>query len=253
MNNKTFLIGNWKMNHGIAATTEYCQQLAELSTGLKKTELKIAPPFLSIASATSVAKESQLQIGVQNVHWAENGAYTGEISCGMALEAGATFALIGHSERRQYFGENDHDVLRRTRAAMETDLLPVVCIGETLEEREAGKTDTVLRTQLEGLFTYLSSDEAPSKPLILAYEPVWAIGTGKVPTLEDITDTHRGIIEYWKSFNSTAPCPPILYGGSVSPDNFGEISKIEEVAGALVGGASLVYEKFSKLAEIAEG
>lgn len=233
------------MNHGPAAASELAVLLGKLADTLSKTELMVAPATISVGHAVKAAEGTKLQIGTQNIHWEQSGAFTGEISPPMVSEIGATFSLIGHSERRTLFGENDSDVAKRCEAAISANIKPIVCIGETLDEREQGKTLSVLQKQLSKIVGSGTED------IIIAYEPVWAIGTGKSATAEEIEQTHSEISSHWKE-QSGKDCPPILYGGSVSPENYNDIITLPSVSGALVGGASLSYKKFSQLAEISE-
>ncbi len=243
------LAGNWKMNLGPEQGAVLARALTEVAPSLNKTELWIAPPFLTVASVAEVTTGTPLRVGVQNIHWEESGAFTGEISTSMARESGCSFAIVGHSERRHVFGEDDNMIRSRALAALSGELTTIFCIGETLESREAGETFRILEEQLKGILPEVSDS---ARHLVFAYEPVWAIGTGKVASIKEIEEAHGAITELWKSHHPTLDCPPILYGGSVNPDNFEGIIALPNVSGGLVGGASLSEEKFRKLAEISE-
>ena len=237
------------MNLGPEQGGTLARALKEVSSSLSRTELWVAPPFLTVPAVSNIAQGSPLRVGVQNVHWEEAGAFTGEVSVAMAKECGCSFAIIGHSERRHVFGEDNEMVKARTLSSLSCAFTTVLCIGETLESREAGKTFAVLEDQLTGILPHVAET---AQHLVFAYEPVWAIGTGKVASLEEIEEAHTAINELWASYHPTLACPPILYGGSVNPDNFGDIISIPNVSGGLVGGASLSEEKFRALAEISE-
>jgi triosephosphate isomerase (TIM) len=250
MTQKNILAGNWKMNLGISESRELALDLSSLSGTLSKTEIWVAPSFVCIPAVVQATHGSPLRCGSQNVHWEAKGAYTGELSIAMLKECGCSFAIVGHSERRHIFGESSSLVAQRALAALSAELTTVLCIGEKLEERESGNTDNVLEEQLSPVLEKLTEQQASS--LVIAYEPVWAIGTGKVASLTEIEEAHASIENYWKSRIQFAPCPPILYGGSVKPDNFEGIINIDLVAGALIGGASLNYDKMKAMADISE-
>jgi triosephosphate isomerase len=223
--------GNWKMFKGPAATREFAAAFVP-PAGV---DVVIAPPFVSLAAAV----ESGLAAYAQNVHWAEEGAFTGEVSAPMLLELGVVGAIVGHSERRQYFGETDETVARRARAALDAGLAVIACVGETREERDSGDTETVLRVQVDAIREACGGHGR----LALAYEPVWAIGTGLTATPETAQETH--------AFIRSLLDRPILYGGSVKPDNAGELLTQPDVDGALVGGASLDPGSFAAICEAA--
>ena len=225
------IAGNWKMFKGPRETREFC---AAFSTPAG-VDAVLCPPFVSLPAAV----ESGHTIFAQNVHWADDGAFTGEISAPMLLELGVSGAIVGHSERRQYFGETDETVARRTVAALGHGLRVIACVGESLEERESGQMDLVLRLQVETIADVAGADEK----LVLAYEPVWAIGTGQTATPEQAREVHAFI----KSLLDV----PVLYGGSVKPDNAEELLSQEGIDGALVGGASLDVESFTAICQAA--
>ncbi len=240
------IAGNWKMNHGPSGTRAFFAGL-RLPEGAGAHEILVFPPALSLAVAVSTPdRDRRVQLGVQNIHWEESGAFTGEISAGMAQEAGAGFALIGHSERRHLFGETDEDVARKIRASRRHRLIPVVCVGETLDERRAGRVDEVILGQLDAA---LGALEASRERFLLAYEPVWAIGTGETATPADASAAHRTLRARLDERIGPARATrvPILYGGSVKPDNAAELLDAPEVDGVLVGGASLDPASFAAL------
>ncbi len=240
------IAGNWKMHHGPAATAAFFKDLS-LPAGAGDHELVIFPAALSFAAARSCPdRDPRLQLGVQNVHHAPEGAYTGEISAAMAIEAGASFVLVGHSERRHVFGETDADVARKVRAVLDVGLAPVVCVGETLSERRAGGVTEVIRRQL-GAALEAVADMAGR--LLVAYEPVWAIGTGETATPADASAAHETLRELLDERLGAARSTrtPILYGGSVKPGNAGELLGAAHVDGVLVGGASLDPVSFAAI------
>jgi triosephosphate isomerase len=220
------IAGNWKMYKGPGAAAEFCLGLREAE--LEGVDVVVAPPFVSLAVAVQLLAGTEIAVAAQNVHWEEEGAYTGEISPAMLLELGVYGAIVGHSERRQYFGENDEDVRKRAQGALAAGMFVIGCVGETEEERERGETESVLQRQV-------SAFEADDN-LVLAYEPVWAIGTGKTATPEIAQEAH--------TFIKSVLDVPVLYGGSVKPDNAASLLSQPDVDGALVGGASLELESF---------
>jgi triosephosphate isomerase len=225
------IAGNWKMFKGPAETREFCASF-EPPDGV---EAILCPPYVSLAAALG----SGHTVFAQSVHWAEEGAFTGEVSAPMLLELGVSGAIVGHSERRQYFGETDETVARRTVAALEHGLRVIACVGESLEERQSGQMELVLRVQLEALGDAVGAHDA----LVVAYEPVWAIGTGETATPDQVREAHafiKGLLDV-----------PVLYGGSVKPDNAAELLSQDGVDGALVGGASLDVESFTALCRAA--
>jgi triosephosphate isomerase (TIM) len=227
------IAGNWKMYKGPAETAEFCLGLREQE--LEGVDVVVCPPFVSLAVAVQLLAGTEIAVAAQSVHWDAEGAFTGEVSAPMLRELGVYGAIVGHSERRQYFGETDETVARRAAAALEAGLFVIACIGETQEERDTGKTEEVLRRQLSVL--------APDDNLVLAYEPVWAIGTGKTATPELVRDAH--------AFVKSVLDAPVLYGGSVKPDNAAELLAEADIDGALVGGASLELESFTAICRAA--
>jgi triosephosphate isomerase len=225
------IAGNWKMFKGPAETREFCSAFSPP----QGVEAVLCPPYVSLAAAV----ESGHTVFAQNVHWADEGAFTGEVSPAMLTEIGVAGAIVGHSERRQYFGETDETVARRTVGALEHGLRVIACVGESLEERESGQMDLVLRLQVEAV----GDTVGPHERLVIAYEPVWAIGTGLTATPGQVREAHAFI----KSLLEV----PVLYGGSVKPDNAAELLSQDGVDGALVGGASLEVEPFEAICRAA--
>jgi len=244
---KKVMAANWKMNKTPDETRDYFREFLPMVAGHDRDEIVVCPPYTDVATAIEAARGSNVAIGVQNVHWKADGAYTGEISAPMLLSLGVTHVIVGHSERRQYFGETDDTVNLRLKAALESGLVPICCVGEVLEEREAGLTDDVLRRQCVRAFHAISAKKAAK--MIVAYEPVWAIGTGKTATPELAAAAHAVIRrEATEVFGEEfAAQLRILYGGSVKPDNVTSLMAQEEIDGALVGGASLDPKSFAAL------
>jgi triosephosphate isomerase len=227
------IAGNWKMYKGPAEAAEFCLALRQQE--LEGVEVVVCPPFVSLAAAVQLLAGTEIAVAAQNVHWEDEGAFTGEISPRMLRELGVYGTIVGHSERRQFFGETDDTVARRVEAALEAGLFVIACIGETEEERESNQTEEVLRRQLKVLET--------DDNLVLAYEPVWAIGTGKTATPEIAQEAH--------AFVKSQLDAPVLYGGSVKPDNAAELLAQPDVDGALVGGASLELDSFTAICRAA--
>ncbi len=246
-NRRPLIAGNWKMFKTCSEAVETVSRLMELARGADTVDIMVAPPFTSLHPVSEVAEKGNIAVGAQNIFWEKDGAYTGEISADMLRSCGVTHVLIGHSERRQYFGETDETVNRRVGAAIAAELIPVLCVGETEEQREEGNTFSVLDKQIKKGLEGLSASELVN--LVVAYEPVWAIGTGKTATPSMVQEVHgflRDLIE--KTFDSDlSSAVRILYGGSVKPDNIGELMALADVDGALVGGASLDPETFSRI------
>jgi triosephosphate isomerase (TIM) len=247
MSRKKVLAANWKMYKTPDETRAFFRDFLPLVAGHTRDEIVVCPPYTDVAAALEAANGSNVAIGVQNVHWKADGAYTGEISAGMLLCLGVTHVIVGHSERRQYFGETDDTVNLRLKTALESGLTAICCVGEVLEEREAGLTEDVLRRQCVRAFHAISAKKAGN--LIVAYEPVWAIGTGKTATPEMAADAHRVIRhEATEIFGEEfAAALRILYGGSVKPENATILMAQEEIDGALVGGAALDPKSFAAI------
>jgi triosephosphate isomerase (TIM) len=240
------MAGNWKMFKTPAETTAFFEKFLPLVEKSTHAEVAICPPFVNIAAAVEATKGTRVGIGGQNCYWQnKEGAFTGEVTPAMLKAAGCKYVIIGHSERRQYFGETDATVLARTKAALEAGLTPMVCVGELLADREAGKTNEVLTTQFTGGIVGLTPEEFAK--IVIAYEPVWAIGTGKVATPEIAQDTHKAIRDLVgaKFGKDAAASVRILYGGSVKPDNVTGLMAKPDIDGALVGGAALKAEDFA--------
>jgi triosephosphate isomerase (TIM) len=244
---KKVMAANWKMYKTPDETRAYFREFLPLVAGHNRDEIVVCPPYTDVDAAIASARGSNVAIGVQNVHWKADGAYTGEISAPMLLSLGVTHVIIGHSERRQYFGETDDTVNLRLKTALESGLTCICCVGEVLEEREAGMTDDVLRRQCVRAFHAISAKKAAR--LVVAYEPVWAIGTGKTATPEIAAEAHAVIrYEAGKIFGEGfAAQLRILYGGSVKPENASALMAQEEIDGALVGGASLDPRSFAAI------
>ncbi|MDO5674607.1 MAG: triose-phosphate isomerase [bacterium] len=247
MNRRALLAGNWKMHMNIAQAVELAQAVAKAGSGCTDRDVMLAPPFTALASVAQALQGSNVLLASQNVAWEAQGAFTGEIAPPMLTDIGVRMAIIGHSERRQIFLEDDAMINRRLRAALAFGLTPVLCIGETLRERESGATFRVLEQQLRGALQEVSADRA--EQIVLAYEPVWAIGTGKTATTAQAQEAHaflRGLLA--DMFNKkVAETIRILYGGSVKPDNIDELMAQADIDGALVGGAALKIESFERI------
>jgi len=239
------MAGNWKMFKTPAETTVFCERFVPLVASANHCEVLLCPPFVSIAAAVAATRGSSVGVGAQNLYWQKEGAYTGEVSASMIKAAGCRSVIIGHSERRQYFSETDSTVFKKTAAAIGAGLQPIVCVGELLEERESNRTNDVLARQVKDGLADLRPDEFAK--VVIAYEPVWAIGTGKTATPEMAADAHRFIRDQVRLAFGEDPAAAvrILYGGSVKPDNVKGLMAQPEIDGALVGGASLKPEDFS--------
>jgi len=247
MPRKKLIAANWKMYKTPDQARDFFYHFLPLIQGHDRDEIVVCPTYLAIDVAVQAAKGSPVAIGAQDLHWEKEGAYTGEVNAAMLLAVGVTHVIIGHSERRQYFGETDDTVNLKLKAAVEAGLVPIVCVGEVLEEREASLTDDVLRRQCTRAFHKISAKKAAH--MVVAYEPVWAIGTGKTATPEIAADAHaiiRG--EAARSFGDEfADHLRILYGGSVKPENANALMTTEGIDGALVGGASLDPTSFAAI------
>lgn len=244
---KPVIAGNWKMHKTIAESVAMVTSLKSLVAGVSDREIIVAPVFTSLESVGKAIKGTNIKLSAQDIFWEEKGAFTGEIAPAMLIDAGCSHVIIGHSERRQFFGETDDTVNKKIFAALKVNLAPIVCIGETLQEREKGQTFTVLERQLREGLKGLTKEQMIK--LIIAYEPVWAIGTGKTATPEQAEEAHifirKNIAQMFG--NDVADKIRILYGGSVKPDNVSDLMGRENIDGALVGGASLEADPFTKL------
>jgi triosephosphate isomerase len=242
---KLIMAGNWKMHKAPAETRLFVQELAGGLRDVKVScDVIIAPPFTSISAAVEGVLGTPILVSGQNMHWEDKGAYTGEVSGPMLKEAGCSHVIVGHSERRQYFGETDETVNLKLKAAMKAGLIPIFCLGETLEERQQGRTFSVVKTQLSGGMRDIAIDD-PAR-FVIAYEPVWAIGTGQTASPEQAQEVHGFLRkEVASAYTSeVANKVRILYGGSVKPDNARSLMACEDIDGGLVGGASLKVEDF---------
>ena len=248
MADRTPLIaGNWKMYKTASEAAETAQQLADLTTDVTSVDIMIAPTFTALEAVSKVTAGSPVSLGAQNLYWEKEGAYTGEISADMLTAIGCQYVIIGYSERRQFFGDTDETVNHKIKAALDAGLIPVMCVGETEHECDAGQTFSVLDKQVKnGLHNNVADDLAT---LVIAYEPVWAIGTGKTASKEQAQEAHHHIRAllgelYDEAFAASLR---ILYGGSVKPDNVSALMAMADIDGALVGGASLKADSFSKI------
>jgi triosephosphate isomerase (TIM) len=235
------IAGNWKMHKGPGETAAFCAALWERTGELDGVDVVVAPPYVSLHAAAEELEGSVIRVFAQNVHWAEEGAFTGEVSRSMLIASGVAGAIVGHSERRQYFGETDETAAARAAAALEAGLGVIACVGETLDEREAGETEDVLRRQVGAIAEAIPE---PTQALSVAYEPVWAIGTGQTATPGMAREAHTLV-------KSIYPVERVLYGGSVKPENAEELLSEDDVDGALVGGASLEVDSFTAICETA--
>jgi triosephosphate isomerase len=235
------IAGNWKMHKGPGETAAFCAALGERTVELDGIDIVLAPPYVSLHAAVEELADSTIRVFAQSVHWAEEGAFTGEVSRSMLIASGVAGSIVGHSERRQLFGETDDSTARRAAAALEAGLDVIACVGEALEEREAGETEDVLRRQVGAI-----AEAVPEPPdaLSIAYEPVWAIGTGNTATPGMAREAHALV-------KSIYPVERVLYGGSVKPENAEELLSEDDVDGALVGGASLEVDSFTAICETA--
>ena len=238
---------NWKMFKTVQEAFAYTREFRVLVEPLAGVDIVVAPPFTALHTVCEAARNSNVAVAAQTLHWEKEGAFTGEVSGGMIREAGAEYVIIGHSERRRYFGETDRTVNKRVVAAFANDLVPIVCIGETLDEREGDQTLTVLDRQLKDGLDGLTSQQVAG--LVIAYEPVWAIGTGRNATPQQAGEAHahiRGRLKQWFGADAAEACR-LLYGGSVKPDNIADLRRQPDVDGALVGGASLDPRTFFEI------
>ncbi|MFH0800637.1 MAG: triose-phosphate isomerase [Pseudomonadota bacterium] len=244
---KSFIAANWKMNNTVPEALKFVAALASELKAAGHVDVVIAPPFTALYSIGVALAETEFKLAAQNIFWEDSGAYTGEISGLFLRDVGCSCALIGHSERRQLFGETDETANRRFRAALRHGLIPILCVGETLGEREANRTWDVIERQLKGGLMGMSAEAAASA--VVAYEPVWAIGTGRTATPEQAQEVHALIRRHFaKAFGAAvAENIRIIYGGSVKPSNSRELLSKEDIDGALVGGASLDPKQFAAI------
>ena len=248
---RTVIAGNWKMNMTPSETKKFITELAPMVAGLDKCDVVLCVPAIDIPAAVEAARGTNVKIGAENVHFKETGAYTGELSAKMLVEAGVEYVVIGHSERRQYFGETDKTVNLRTLAALNAGLKAIVCVGETLEERELGYTETLLKYQTKMALTNVTAEQL--KNVIIAYEPVWAIGTGVTATA-DQADEGNGFVRaaVAEAYGTdAAETITVQYGGSMNDGNAAELLSKVNVDGGLIGGASLKTDKFTAIVKAA--
>ena len=243
---KPIIAGNWKMNKTIKESIEFAKELKEIQLD-KNIEAVICPPYTALGELAKFFANTSVAIGAQNVHYEDSGAFTGEVSAPMLKEIGVTYVIIGHSERREYFGETDHMVNQKLLKALEANLTPIVCVGESLDQREAGITEKVIKAQMEAAFKDVKIEDI--KDIVVAYEPVWAIGTGKTATKEEANQVCgfiRSLIGDLYS-KDEAEKIRIQYGGSVKPSNIKELMAEKDIDGALIGGASLKADEFASM------
>jgi triosephosphate isomerase len=246
---KRIIAGNWKMNKTVSEAVELAQSLKE---SLKKNidvDVVICPPFTNLTAVSAVIKNTRIGLGAQNIYWEDKGAFTGEISAAMLKSAGCTYVILGHSERRQFFHETDESVNKKIKRALQADLTPIVCVGETLDERKSERTEAVVTSQVSGCLNGLSKEETGK--IVIAYEPVWAIGTGVVATPQQAQDVHKLIRDLLAELydRHLADALRIQYGGSMKPDNAAELLSQPDIDGGLIGGASLDVKSFLGIIE----
>lgn len=244
---RSFIAGNWKMFKTAEEGAGLVRELSQLLDGCDKADVAVCPPFTALPAAAAELTDSRIELGAQNMHWEASGAFTGEISAGMLVAAGCRHVILGHSERRQLFGETDETVNRKIKAALAAGLHPIVCVGETLAEREAGRTKAVVEAQVRGSLAALESKDMLK--ITLAYEPVWAIGTGRNATPDQAQEVHADIRALLAELfgKACAEAVRIQYGGSVKPSNAKAILAQSDIDGALVGGASLKASEFAEI------
>ena len=247
-----FIAGNWKMNKTVGEAVELVRQLKAFLSGVKEVEVAVAPPFTALYAVCKEAEGSSLRIAAQNLFWEEKGAFTGEVSPVMLKDLGCRYVIIGHSERRQFFGETDETVNKRMKAALAQGLHPIFCVGETLREREGDKTFSIIGSQLEGGLKGMAGNEMGR--IVVAYEPIWAIGTGKTATPEQAEEVHLFIRQELGKLYSREISGEIRiqYGGSVTPESVKGLMSQKNIDGALVGGASLKADVFSRIVRFKE-
>lgn len=241
------IAGNWKMNTTAVEAEGLVRGILEKVSDFRGVEIVVCPPFTSLAAVFALIGGSNVALGAQNMHWEDKGAYTGEVSATMLLTLGCQFVILGHSERRSYFFETDEVVARKTRAAISCGLVPIVCVGETLDERERGITNQVVERQVYGAFSGMTAGEFDG--IVVAYEPVWAIGTGKTATTEQAQEVHAFIRERLTQMfgGGVAGKTRIQYGGSMKPENAGDLLAQADIDGGLIGGASLKADLFEEI------
>lgn len=248
---KPIIAGNWKMNKTVKESLELVEGLKEQLRGLQNIEVVVCPPFTSLGEVSKGIQNTNIQLGAQDVYWEDSGAYTGEVSCAMLKELDCKYVIIGHSERRAYFGETNESVNRKAKAALRHNLIPIICIGEKLEQRERGQTFEVIEDHLQNGLRDITAEQM--ERMVIAYEPVWAIGTGRTATPDQAQQAHSFIRNLLKKLygNRISSSVRIQYGGSVRPDNIADLMAKDDVDGALVGGASLKMDSFVKIIQAA--
>ncbi|MBP9855444.1 MAG: triose-phosphate isomerase [Candidatus Omnitrophica bacterium] len=246
---KTIIAGNWKLNKTCKEAIELVTELNRVLIDVTEVEIVVCPVFTALRDVSDVLVDSHIRLGAQNIYWEDAGAFTGEVSAPLIKDAGAEYVIIGHSERRQFFAETDVTVNKKIKAALKHGLIPIVCVGELLEERESGKTNAVIQKQMDGSLAGFTADEMTK--MVIAYEPVWAIGTGKTATKEQAQEVHAFIRKLLsqKYDQETAESIQIQYGGSVKPENIKELVSQKDIDGALVGGASLKSDTFIQIVQ----
>ncbi|MBR2916337.1 MAG: triose-phosphate isomerase [Clostridia bacterium] len=248
---KYIIAGNWKMNKLPSETYDFVKEVAKVTEGAK-CEVVCCTPYVCLAEAVRAAKDTHVKIGAENLHFEDKGAFTGEVSADMLLDLGVDYVIIGHSERRQYFAETDETVNLKTKKALEKGLIPIVCVGESLEEREAGITMDLIAIQTKKAFAGISAEDA--KKVVVAYEPIWAIGTGKTATADQAQEVCKGIRDILADLydKKCAKEITIQYGGSMNDANAAELLSKKDIDGGLIGGASLVADKFAVIVKAAK-
>ena len=244
---RVIIAGNWKMYKTTQEAIDLVTLLKRDLVDIGDIDIVVCPPFTALSDVSDILVESNIGLGAQNIYWEDFGAFTGEVSAPMLKAIGVSYVIIGHSERRQFFGETDETVNKKIRAALKHDLTPIVCVGENLKERESGKTFDVIKTQCQGSLAGLTAEEM--EKLVIAYEPVWAIGTGKTATSNQAQEVHQFIRDLLTKMHhqELAAKIRIQYGGSVKPENIAELIEQPDIDGALVGGASLKHDSFSQI------
>jgi triosephosphate isomerase (TIM) len=242
---KKFIAGNWKMNTSVDEARTLAKSVVDLAGKITDVDIAVCPPYTNLQAVGETIKGSSVKLGAQDVHWEAKGAYTGKVSCGMLKSLGVTYVIIGHSEQRQHFHETDETVNKKSRAVLVSGLLPIICVGETIDERKSGKMDTVIDRQVHGAFKDIS--EADARKCTIAYEPVWAIGTGETATPQQANEAHQFIRKILTNIynKDTAQSIRIQYGGSMKPDNAKSLLAQSDVDGGLIGGASLKAADFT--------
>jgi len=244
MSRKVIIAGNWKLNTTVDEAKELVSGLVELVKDVNDVDIVVCPPYINIPAVVEITKGTNVQVGAQDLHWEEKGAFTGKISANMLVAVGVKYVIVGHSEQRQYFGETDETVNKKIKAALAKELIPIVCVGETLDEREADKVKEVLSTQIKGAFAGFTKEDVAK--CIIAYEPVWAIGTGKTATPVMADEAHKIIRDILAEIcdEDTAQSVRIQYGGSMKPASAKELLAMENIDGGLIGGAALKADLF---------